>query len=82
MPANNKLSPKKTCVPSGVLLERLRTLPRFVLDTRHNALSGWGGDTDLYDDPNGGWVRFSDVEALLSSNARNQGLAPQGEHHD
>ena len=37
---------------------------RYTLETRHHELSGMGGDTDLWENSNGEWVRFKDYADL------------------
>jgi len=44
----------------------INEVQRYTLDTRHHALSGSNGDTDLWEAERGEWVKYSDVVALIA----------------
>jgi len=39
-------------------------MKRYKLETRHHELSGFEGDTDLWEDDDGDWVKYSDYDQL------------------
>ncbi len=57
-----------------IIIELLKDLQRFDLKTVHHELSGRSGDTDLFPDDNGKWVKLSDVKKMIEDFGAAKGL--------